>query len=323
MVLVHHYTYQLSPEIQNSVAGLHFFHNGVELFFVLTGFLFAPIMLGEKSLQSGYYKRRFFRIYPVYFLSLLVIVVSVLDTPPSWFVFIQHVLLIQTLPYNSLPDASAISLVYWTLSTEIQFYVFLALLVLLYSKVPIVNKMRFLLILSVAGFVASSYYQTNQSNPTWLLWQVQLPALLIEFFLGVVVYRYRKLLQGYQAAILFVASVLLLIGLYQYYPIAVKEAISPRPFGLFNLLSAMGYAGVVASLLVILRQIPSAVAVSLLTTGAISYPLYLFHGITLDWVNALALPNESRIGVALMGALLIAYLVHKLIEVPCRDYGRK
>jgi len=67
MVLIHHYSYQLPEDLVILWAGLHFFHNGVDLFFVITGYLFAPFLVSDKKvLALKFIRRRFFRLYPLW-----------------------------------------------------------------------------------------------------------------------------------------------------------------------------------------------------------------------------------------------------------------
>ncbi|MEX2365217.1 MAG: hypothetical protein WD601_01335, partial [Pseudohongiellaceae bacterium] len=65
MVLVTHY----ARFITSAGSGLDFLWTGVDLFFVISGFVFAPMVFGEKVAIGPYLVRRFFRIYPLYFVA--------------------------------------------------------------------------------------------------------------------------------------------------------------------------------------------------------------------------------------------------------------
>ena len=136
MVLIHHY----SP---NSVMPGRFvrltetFWSGVDLFFVLSGFLIATILL-ENVNATNYFKvfyiRRSARILPLYWLLLFVVGLLIYSQPtffdakvdnhlPLWsyMVFIQNFLYLKRGYWND-PWLD----VTWSLALEEQFYIFLS-----------------------------------------------------------------------------------------------------------------------------------------------------------------------------------------------------
>src|SRR5579864_5742100 len=105
---------------------------GVDLFFVLSGFLITRILLESKDMPRYYlnfYARRGLRVWPVYYLLLFFVFVISAHLPPHWnryfprtlfparfFVFyLQNTFL--DLP--TIPFALAVT---WSLATEEQFY---------------------------------------------------------------------------------------------------------------------------------------------------------------------------------------------------------
>lgn len=66
MVVYAHYRPFVSPD----VSLLSFSFTGVDLFFVLSGFVFAPYLFGRPLALREFAVRRFFRIYSAYFLAL-------------------------------------------------------------------------------------------------------------------------------------------------------------------------------------------------------------------------------------------------------------
>jgi peptidoglycan/LPS O-acetylase OafA/YrhL len=331
MVLTHHYTYQLSPDLATDWSSLHFFHNGVDLFFVITGYLFAPFLLGDKPVVAHrFLKRRFFRLYPLYLLSLFTFVITATEQSPGVATLLQHVLLLQALPGNTLAESGAISLVYWTLAVEFQFYLFVIAVAWLYRQIDMRHKGAFLLVTALAGCFSSTYLDLQPQNEQWVLWQAQLPALLIEFLLGALIYRYLPALRGtFRPAALYVFGCLLLWALYLYYPRMAAWSLSARPFAWFNLLSAVGYAAVMASLLAWQSQVAEndwryrRARIVAIFTGSLSYAVYLFHEIVIRWFLFVALSNELRVFMALIVTLILAWLLHRLVENPLREYGRR
>jgi peptidoglycan/LPS O-acetylase OafA/YrhL len=86
LVLLHHFTYyRPTSGIDAQVAGvLFFFWTGVDLFFVLSGFLITGILLDSRNSEqyfTSFYARRTLRIFPLYYLTLLVAFVVLPNYP--------------------------------------------------------------------------------------------------------------------------------------------------------------------------------------------------------------------------------------------------
>ncbi len=107
---------------------------GVQLFFVLSGFLITSLAIKELSVSGGFSFRKFFirralRLFPLYYLAVLVI--FALDQ--AGFVGGSSVSYIYALTYtyNFIPRADYFSILgsFHTLATEEQFYLFFGLTV--------------------------------------------------------------------------------------------------------------------------------------------------------------------------------------------------
>lgn len=108
--------------------------SGVELFFVLSGFLITGILLRTRSAAnyfSSFYARRFLRIFPIYYLTLTVGLLFTIHNPwwssmlppgktriayyfyvQNWPIFWQHGLFLKTNAFGH----------FWSLAVEEQFY---------------------------------------------------------------------------------------------------------------------------------------------------------------------------------------------------------
>jgi peptidoglycan/LPS O-acetylase OafA/YrhL len=117
---------------------------GVDLFFVLSGFLIGGILLDNRdadNLLSTFYARRAARIFPLYYLWLALFVVARVLLPgkliwlfgrplPLW----QYATYLQSVGYASRSDWGAAWLdMTWSLAIEEQFYLLLPALVVLLS----------------------------------------------------------------------------------------------------------------------------------------------------------------------------------------------
>ena len=105
-------------------------HTGVTLFFILSAFLlstpFLKEMNGEISINTKrYFKRRFLRIMPLYALSVIMAVMVNFNQPGVVFKGIKALLFVPGSGGLNLPPFGG---PWWSLSTEVQFYILLPLL---------------------------------------------------------------------------------------------------------------------------------------------------------------------------------------------------
>ena len=150
-VLVHHFL-----PVEN-VISQQVFHLGlvgllgVLLFFVLSGYLITGLLLRSREQDwrtalTNFYLRRTLRIFPIYYLTLLVLAL-LQSLPVSEFIY-WHVAYVSNILFVLNPSAAADSAHFWTLSVEEQFYLVWPLLVLL---VPYRHLLRVILWAIVTG----------------------------------------------------------------------------------------------------------------------------------------------------------------------------
>jgi len=118
---------------------------GVTLFFVLSGFLITKVLFAEKqktiSLRTklkNFWMRRILRIFPVYYLYLIILLLVTLFVKFSP-EFINSLPYLTTYTYNfylsGTSDQGYIPVIhFWSLSVEEQFYLFYPFLILLLKK---------------------------------------------------------------------------------------------------------------------------------------------------------------------------------------------
>ena len=174
LVLVWHYVQnQLRPEVGSGLAyvkqALGFTWSGVDLFFVLSGFLIAGILMDQRGTPHyfrTFYVRRVCRIFPLYYLNLGIFLVMLSWQPvhtgvfgllfgggevPLWsyFTFTQNIFM--GVHNSAGPGWLAVT---WSLAVEEQFYLFLPLIVWYVprEKLPLV----FLWIAGTAVFLRAS-----------------------------------------------------------------------------------------------------------------------------------------------------------------------
>jgi len=151
MVVFAHYVVLLylkvTPDAGSFITSLGYFGAaGVDLFFVLSGFLICGILLDNRSVPNVlriFFLRRACRIVPLYWLLLLMTwaamhvlpnvapQMSVVDTTPMW----AYASFTQNFAW-AFGNHAIVSILRptWTLAIEEQFYLFLPVLVLLFSR---------------------------------------------------------------------------------------------------------------------------------------------------------------------------------------------
>lgn len=168
-----------------SASGIKFLGNifssgaaGVDLFFVISGFVipYSSSQLLAKGRYSVYLRKRLIRIYPVYWLVVLLMVIS-LKIMKQPFRVVENMNLkdyISTLLL--LPDHKTIDGVSWTLTFEVYFYLLFMLIALL--KTRLFRSIFVLVLISVPPLAGTlhlgSYIYTSP--------------FIYEFFLGAFIY---------------------------------------------------------------------------------------------------------------------------------------
>lgn len=304
---------------------------GVDFFFVLSAFLLSlPILTKPEQVKtSGFWRtyaaKRWLRIAPPYYVSILVVLVLTQQVNYLW-THSGDVALHALYAHNFSPQSTlAINPVYWTLAVEFQFYLILPAFALLFLgrrwPYALAASLGISLAWRAAFYDGSHWLQTVQSN-------AQLPAMIGHFALGVAAARIyqegrapspRRWLAGLIASLGLIASPFLLVQRWDQPSNLWQET------WLINLLMreliAAGFAGIL--LLVLLRPSPMSRVLSsapMRALGTISYSLYLVHfpiqiflGV---WVPALAtggfwLYFFSAVGAAVLGATVFYWVTER------------
>lgn len=159
---------------------------GVQLFFVLSGFLISSILLREKSEPLGFYLKRFYwrrtlRIFPLYYAYLfLVLMIFLVSGLPQdfWDLFP----FLATYTFNFYPLVHVYNfrdfffMHFWSLSVEEQFYLVWPLVIYFCSR----NQLKYVLIAIVIASPILRYFLGE-----WLLNRGDAPR-----YAGEVVYRF-------------------------------------------------------------------------------------------------------------------------------------
>ena len=151
---------------------------GVQLFFVLSGYLISSILIRERSLPLAFYLKRFYwrrtlRIFPLYYAYLLALTVITISLPTRLFVperhaFERYAVSLFTYTFNYAvvtPDFehSFFFTHFWSLAVEEQFYLVWPLLVSRLSPGRLRRLLWFVVLLGapLARFVTCQWVSSS------------------------------------------------------------------------------------------------------------------------------------------------------------------
>lgn len=330
------------PEWLFDVAG--FGWTGVDLFFVLSGFLissqlFAQIKKGENISFQDFFLKRFFRIIPAYWVVLVLYFTIPMfhereSLPPLWrfLTFTQNFGL-------DLKTSGTFSHA-WSLCVEEHFYLFLpVILFVLYRNNFIKKGFWLLLLLFAAGFLIRMYSYEHFYKPV-----IDHPGGVIEWYKYIYYPTYNRLdglLVGVSIAAIYqfqpvwwsrlskfgnwwlLSGLLVLTG--AYFLCEDQTTFSASVFG-FPLV-ALGYglvvSGAVSSSSFLYRWNSKITT----TIAALSYAIYLTHKGVVHVAHVLLRDYEINANLMLIMsmsiAVLAAYVLHLLVERPFMRLRRK
>jgi len=194
------------------IPALNFGWLGVDLFFVLSGFLITEILLSSKNTRnyfSHFYARRILRIFPLYYLMLVLflLVLPQIKNFPLDLRFYTHNqlwywLYLQNWVFIFRYDGKGAALNhFWSLAVEEQYYLIWPFVVLLIKNIRVlfVSCLFALLIVILARLYIWSHYQLDYNR---LFLFTRIDGILIGSMLGIIYHHNRGLLKKYFTALI-------------------------------------------------------------------------------------------------------------------------
>lgn len=299
---------------------------GVDIFLVVSGFLITSIILGKKE-RGGFsyiqfYTSRVKRIVPAYvlFLSVVAIIMATLLTPQDFKFFyesLKSALMFDSNRYFAefgdyfAPSVDELPLLHtWSLAVEMQFYLFLPLLVMVLP----VKYLKIVIPCVIAALLVYSNYQITANDARQSVYYslyARVPEFLMGAWLAVVPVgsswgRKTSNIIGSLGLVLIVGSVFLItsdLTFPGYWAI-------PPCLGVMMILAANnGLANRVLS------------TSWLVWIGGLSYSLYLWHWPVLSglrYYNGSYNLNTDQLIYFSVFTLLVSYLSFRWVEIPCR-----
>jgi peptidoglycan/LPS O-acetylase OafA/YrhL len=314
---------------------------GVDIFFVISGFLISKIIfteLNQKSFKiTRFYGKRIKRIFPA---LILVLISSILFGWISLYAdeykqlgkhvaggagFIENIILWQESGYFDNASETKPLLHLWSLGVEEQFYILFPLLAYFFwHRLQCINIFLYLLF---SSFLLNILLIENHSEATFYLPATRLWELLIGTTLATYNLQYKITNHANTPYLKFnnylTENKLSLIG------------ISLLFFGFIYIDNTSLFPGYLATI----PTIGTALIINaghnawlnkrilsnhiLVYIGLISYPLYLWHWPLLSFLRILSpLPSNTAIITALIVAIIFASITYNFIEKPIR-HGQK
>lgn len=300
---------------------------GVDIFFVISGFLIGGILLEESDRGrfslADFYERRARRILPALLLVLMVTsVFAVLVLTPGRLIdyshylagtllFVSNIVYWQKTHYFA-PSAEENPLLHtWSLAIEEQFYLFFPLYMMWLWHRGVRFNTRVLLGVALFSFLVALYYGHKEPTANFFL----LPGRIWELLVGVLaamVLRYRQPSATNGPAWAGVA--LLLAG----FVLVDGDALFP---GISTLMPVIGTGLILLYARAGTRVATLLSARPLVAVGLISYSLYLWHQPMLAFARIIGPSPDLSLDVAvalLLVSVPIAWLSYRFVETPFR-----
>lgn len=299
-----------------------FGHYGVQVFFVLSGFLITNILIRHKNSRNklkvikNFYVRRALRLFPIYYLFLIYLLVVIIgdkfiSNNIGW--FLTYTANIKFYITGGLVDVWSNHL--WTLSVEEQFYLLFPIIFLFIPK----RFEYWLAIFFIFSALTFKYLSFGNGQPTALLTFAQMDMLGVGVLIAVLKNRHKCIylsLANSWVKIIILITITLSLWIFYFQPTLSRflDYILLISFGLIVANTAIGFNGVVGYILNnrVLQYL-----------GRISYGLYLYHKIIplslIIILNKLDLRIENIVVyyITNLSILLIcSHISWKLIESP-------
>lgn len=310
---------------------------GVDVFFVISGFLITSIILSEKEsgtfTLTSFYERRARRLLPALFVVMLICCLGawLWMMPESLVGFAKGLISVATFSSNFFfwqtsdyfhTTAELNPLLHtWSLAVEEQYYILFPIFLLLTWRL----RRRHLIILIVAICLTSLALAQWSATYAKVAGFYLLPTRTFEILIGTVVAFYlheKPNLSNYRGARS--DQWCSLIGFFLIsYSIVFFDKNTPLP-SLYTLIPTIGTALIILYAdenTLIGRLLQSKILVGI---GLISYGLYVWHQPLFAFAKQVMFDSLSQtLAVALIGlTFVLAYTTWKYIETPVRDKNR-
>ena len=318
---------QFNVELLAPLAGLPIWQAGVDIFFVISGFVMIWTFgnrFGAEGAPADFAKRRLARIVPLYWLVTSITAAAAILAPslcdrrvcePAHFIlsllFVPH-----QAPGGGLWPILGVG---WTLNYEMLFYAVFAVSLFFRAKIGLTI---IFLSLVIACLVANLVGLKSNAIVSFLA-----NSVMLEFLAGIVLGLLVRQFGEDRRTILGAVAAALLLGALAW----------PWASGLRLAVAGPAAFATVALAILYYPRTGGPLGRWALSLGAASYALYLVHSLAMNLVKvpvragaeAIGLPSSLAfavyVSVAMMFSLVLAFLLHRHFELPaqrlCRGGG--
>ncbi len=282
----------------------------VSIFFLISGFVIAMSLnsIERKKSVKRFIVKRFFRLYPTYWVSILLIVLAAYLIKNENIYKLKDIILNFTM-FQDIFKANNIDGVYWTLAIEIKFYILSALFYLFGLLKRIKAIYTIFLILSLTTLLLS-YIDGNKGY-----YNLTLSYLLLMYLGTAFYYHYKKMLNREELNWMILFTIIYFIF----------NALFALPRGGGEL---FGYSfGTIVAIFIFIFSINLKKPLSKITTfyGDISYSLYLHHQVLgyflIDILINLGFIATVAKFTTFIVATFLATMINRYIENPLNKLG--
>jgi peptidoglycan/LPS O-acetylase OafA/YrhL len=341
LVLLYHYFSLVSgkplPWLQRTFA---MGWSGVDLFFVLSGFLIGGILLDARESPnyfSTFYGRRVFRIMPLYYVWIVAYfaIAAFIGNPETWHSVPIYILFLQNSAKINHADLGTAWLGHlWSLAVEEQFYLIIPLAIRFLARRTLFLLMCFVVVSAPVARVLFHQHLPAHPAAQYILTVCNADALAVGVLLAIVWRneQWKTRLRSHKTLLGWVILPLLGISLY----LLVRQ---PSQYSMT--MAAWGFSIVVAffaGLLTLAIMVPGGMWAAvcrwslLAEMGRVSYCLYIIHQVVNLACYKILLHSLPRadswatVGVSVLAALVaygIATLSWKFFEHPMIRLGHR
>ncbi|TVT28952.1 acyltransferase [Salinicoccus cyprini] len=306
IVVFYHYTVYYDEKFGHEQWGqidlFTFGHYGVQLFFIISGFVIYMSLMKVKSV-SDFAIKRSIRLYPAYMFSVaLTFLIVSLASAESLRTTFPEAMVNLTMLQDFIPTVKNVDGVYWTLRVEMTFYVIMAILL---SMGLAKKTMSIAIIWLAASAVIQLANTVLATDMTAFIEKYSMSNYSQMFIIGMMFYGIWQ--NGNHKKYFY------MIGLAIGYDFIFEGVTN----GLFSILFVILFQ------LILMNRMQWLNSRILLFFGAISYPLYLVHQnigyVIIYKMESAGFLNISYILVPFLASVLIAYGIHQYIEKPSQS----